>query len=140
MGGSISESGAEVELNDMHGDEGNANVLPTNSFGDVQSQFPNDVTVKQPRKFVFGEFFAGMGGLSTAVLEIGAGLAELGSIERLDAYDGEWNILDDVHFEKGKHLCQTDLDHVHIAPPCRTLTEARRSGEHGSVVVMRSQP
>ena len=138
MEGSISENSAEVELNDMHGDEGNANVLPRNSFCDVQDQFHNDVTVKQPRKFVFGEFFAGMGGLSTAVLEIGAGLVELGSIERLDAYDDQWNILDDEHFETGRRLCQTGLDHGHFAPPCRTLTEARRSDEHGSVVIMRS--
>lgn len=91
----------------------------------------------QPRSYVFGEFFAGMGGLSTAMVAIASPHVKLGSPERLDAYDS-WNILDDEDYDRAKELCRGGLDHGHFAPPCRTLTEARRDDEHGSVKVLRS--
>ena len=55
----------------------------------------------------------------------------------LDGYRGAWNILDDEHFESGKQVCR-EVDHGHMAPPCRTLTMARRSDEHGVAKMLRS--
>ena len=48
-------------------------------------------------------------------------------------------ILDDEHFESGKQVCrEIDHDHMAPAPPCRTLTMARRSNEHGVAKMLRS--
>lgn len=102
---------------------------------DVQQQATDQ---QLPRRFRFGEFFAGMGGLSTAMMFVLESWISLGSIERMDAYEDSWNILNDGDFAKSKELCQTGLDHGHFAPPCRTLTEARRTDEHGAVAIMRS--
>ena len=90
-----------------------------------------------PRRFVFGEFFAGMGGLSTA-MGLHSDVVSLGCLDRMDAYEEEWNILVDKDYERSTELCKTELDHGHFAPPCRTLTEARRTDEHGSVRILRS--
>ncbi|CAJ1365705.1 unnamed protein product [Effrenium voratum] len=89
------------------------------------------------RKFVFVEFFAGVGGLSVAMLDQGEGLISLGSPGRLDAYQEEWNILGEEDFAEAERLCG-EADHGHFAPPCRTLTEARRSDEHGAAREMRT--
>lgn len=87
------------------------------------------------RKYVFAEFFAGMGGFAAAVGFICEGQVKVASI--LDAYEGEWDILTEDGLAKGKLLCQ-EIDHGHFAPPCRTLTEARRDDEHGCVKQLRS--
>ena len=87
-----------------------------------------DSTTKLPRKYVF----------STAVAYVCDGLVSLASLERLDAYQDQWNILNDDDLSKAKQLCDEKLDHGHFAPPCRTLTEARRTDHHGSAKVLRS--
>lgn len=43
----------------------------------------------------------------------------------MDAFDGEWNILVEDHFDQSVKVCM-EVDHAHFAPPCRTYTEARR--------------
>ena len=56
----------------------------------------------------------------------------------LDGFAGAWNILDDSHFEESTGVCEP-VDHAHLAPPCRTLAKSRRTDEHGSVKVLRSE-
>lgn len=91
--------------------------------------------MKVPRPFKFAELFAGWGGFSTAVEFVGGSNVEV--IATLDGYDGAWNVLRDEDFESGKKLCQ-EVDHLHVAPPCRTLTKARRSDEFGHAKILRS--
>ena len=85
-------------------------------------------------KFEFGEFFAGMGGFSETVEELGCDAITISS--PLDGYDG-WDILTDDGQREGQRLC-SEIDHGHFAPPCRTLTMARREDEFGSVKQLRS--
>ena len=56
----------------------------------------------------------------------------------LDGFAGAWNILDDSDFEESTGVCES-VDHAHLAPPCRTLAKSRRTDEHGSVKVLRSE-
>ena len=88
------------------------------------------------RPFRFAEFFAGWGGLSSSMKFIGGDWIEVSAT--LDGFAGAWNILDDAHFEESKKICES-VDHAHMAPPCRTLTKSRRSDEHGTVKVLRSE-
>ena len=85
------------------------------------------------REFKFVEFFAGMGGFSRAVGEV-EGVKVLAV---LDGYAGEWDVLEDQHFQRGVELCN-EADHAHFAPMCRTFTMARRDDEFGSVRQLRS--
>lgn len=55
----------------------------------------------------------------------------------LDSFQGAWDITKDSDFECSKSICQ-NIDHGHMAPPCRTLTRARREDEFGTVRVLRS--
>ena len=86
------------------------------------------------RPFVFAELFSGMGGLSLAMETLSAGRVKV--CATLDEYDG-WDILDDKHYEAALDVC-SEVDHCHFAPPCRSLTRARRSDEHGVSKVLRS--
>ena len=95
----------------------------------------NSDNVVLPRPFKFAEFFAGWGGLSTAMKFVSHRWINVSAT--LDGYRGAWNILDDEHFESGKQVCR-EVDHGHMAPPCRTLTMARRSDEHGVAKMLRS--
>ncbi|CAJ1364653.1 unnamed protein product [Effrenium voratum] len=54
-----------------------------------------------------------------------------------ELHDEEWNILGEEDFAEAEGLCG-EADHGHFAPPCRTLTEARRSDEHGAAREMRT--
>lgn len=106
-----------------------APTLPDDSDSGVSST--NAVVC---RTFEFGEFFSGMGGYSRTMEELAKDRVNVHS--PLDGYDG-WNILTDEGFSEGERLCSM-LDHGHFAPPCRTLTRARRSDEHGVVKQLRS--
>eukprot|EP00439_Symbiodinium_sp_Y106_P081388 s46_g20.t1 len=55
----------------------------------------------------------------------------------LEGYAGQWDILDDAHFEHSLQMCN-EIDHGHFALACRTFTRARRSDEHGHVKVLRT--
>lgn len=87
------------------------------------------------RRYVFAEFFAGMGGFSEAMKFMCADRVTVQAT--LDGYAGEWNILDDRDYDQAVGLCRDEIDHGHFAPPCRTLSRARRTDEHGSVPVLR---
>lgn len=72
---------------------------------------------KMPRQYVFGEFFASMGGLSTAMVEMVLPLVKLGSLESIDSNDSS-GIAND---EDKKDRCRSELGQGHFAPVCRTL-------------------
>ena len=91
-------------------------------------------TKSSPRKFVFAEFFAGMGGFSATMKYLAGDLVTVSAT--LDDYDG-WDILNDADFEVGLQVCE-EVDHAHFAPPCRTLSRSRRTDQHGAVKVLRS--
>lgn len=80
-------------------------------------------TKSSQRKFVFAEFFAGMGGFSATMRYLAGDLVTVSAT--LDDYDG-WDILNDADFEIGLQVCE-EVDHAHFAPPCRTLSRSRRS-------------
>lgn len=90
--------------------------------------------VKLPRKYVFLELFAGRAGFSREVVRCCGHLVDVK--EPLDIME-EWDILSDSGFEAA---CKAvgEADHTHMAFPCRSYTRARRSDEHGSVPVIRS--
>ena len=88
------------------------------------------------RPFVFAEFFAGLGGLSNAMAEIDPRRITVAAA--LDGYAGQWDILNDEHYSVANDLVQ-NIDHGHFAPPCRTLTAARRSDEFGTTKTLRSE-
>ena len=95
----------------------------------------NSDNVMLPRPFKFAEFFAGWGGLSTAMKFVSHRWINVSAT--LDGYRGAWNILDDEHFESSKKVCE-EIDHGHMAPPFRTFTLARRPDEHGVAKALRS--
>ena len=88
----------------------------------------------EKRAFVFAEFFAGMGGFSTTMAAIGG--EHIKVIAPLDGYDG-WDILSENGFNSALEICEA-ADHGHFAPPCRTLSRARRSDAYGTVAPLRS--
>jgi hypothetical protein len=88
-----------------------------------------------PRPFIFAEFFAGMGGFTLTIDVLCAELVR--TLAPKDGYGGHWDILQDQGFEESKLIC-AEADHGHFAPPCRTLTRARREDKHGKATVMRS--
>lgn len=87
-----------------------------------------------PRKFKFLELFAGVGGLSKVVAEVCSDCVEV--LKPLDLYDA-WNIQEESHFNHVKNLVE-DVDWMHIAFPCKSFSRARRSDEHGTVEVVRT--
>eukprot|EP00434_Breviolum_minutum_P045823 symbB.v1.2.041168.t2/scaffold7891.1/size8838/1 len=96
-----------------------------------------NVNSKSPyRPFVFAEFFAGLGGLSNAMSEIDPDRVTVAAT--LDGYAGQWDILNDDHYQVATDLVES-IDHGHFAPPCRTLTSARRSDEYGTAKTLRSE-
>ena len=96
-----------------------------------------NVNSKSPyRPFVFAEFFAGLGGLSNAMSEIDPDRVTVAAT--LDGYAGQWDILNDEHYQVATDLVE-NIDHGHFAPPCRTLTSARRSDEYGTAKILRSE-
>ena len=106
----------------------------------VTAEFTNEVNdvsmQEQNRQFIFAEFFAGMGGLSEAMRFMSGG--RISVCATWDGYAGGWNILDEEDYKAATNLCATEIDHGHFAPPCRTLTRARRSDQFGQVPVLRS--
>ena len=92
---------------------------------------------KRPRpRWVFWELFAGFCGLSLAISAAMAGAAIV--IEPLDAYRGD-DLLQDETFNKTTRKCRMDnVTWLHMAPPCRTFTKARRSDKHGTVKTLRT--
>ena len=68
-----------------------------------------------PRKFVFGEFFAGMGGFPTAVAEV-VGEDQVEVMEPLDGYQDDWNILVDSDFERSQEQAKgISLSHAGLS-------------------------
>ena len=98
----------------------------------VADQAPN--AVQNSAKFVCAEFFSGMGGLSSTMTCLAEDAVTV--CATLDDHDG-WNILKDEDFEIGMKICE-EVDHAHFAPTCKTLTRSRRTDEHGTVPVLRS--
>ena len=92
---------------------------------------------QKTRKFVFAEFFAGMGGFSEAMKLVGKDFTEVRAT--LDGYAGEWNILAEEDYNTACILCENELDHAHFAPACRTMSMARRSDRFGSVKILRDE-
>lgn len=86
------------------------------------------------RPFEFCEFFAGMAGFSKTMEELGG--SSVNVVSPLDGYEG-WNILESESYAQAEGVCEC-LDHGHFAPPCRTLTFARRDDEYGQVKQLRS--
>ena len=97
------------------------------------SKMTNSMRRSSQRKFVFAEFFSGMGGLSSTMNCLADDAVTVSAT--LDDYD--WNILKDEDFEIGMGICE-EVDHAHFAPPCKTLTRSRRTDEHGTVPVLRN--
>lgn len=92
---------------------------------DAMAEVPTDVRGTHSgldRPYRFAEFFAGFGGFTAAVEALGDKLVQ--TSVALDAFDGEWNILVEDHFDQAVRVCM-EVDHAHFAPPCRTYTEAR---------------
>ena len=87
----------------------------------------------QARLYKFGDFFAGIGGLSSAMEY--AAQSKVQVHMTVDGFAGQWNILHDEDFAAAKLACESVLDHGHFAPPCRTLTKARRTDKFGSAVL-----
>ena len=94
----------------------------------------NSTNADKCRPFEFGEFFAGMGGYSRTLEELAGERVRVFS--PLDGFDG-WDILSEDGIREGERLCD-QIDHGHFAPPCRTMTRARRSDEYGQVKRLRS--
>lgn len=94
----------------------------------------NSTNAELGRPFEFAEFFVGMGGYSRTLEELAGDQVRVRL--PLDGYDS-WNILEENGFKEGERICN-EADHGHFAPPCRTLTRARRSDEYGEVKRLRS--
>lgn len=102
-------------------------------------RLPEDATPSKgaaKARWTFWELFAGFCGLSLAVSAAMAGAAIV--MDPLDAYQGD-NMLLDETFNRTARKCKMDnVSWLHMAPPCRTFTKARRSDEHGSVKELRT--
>ena len=59
------------------------------------------------------------------------------TMQEQDCWSTEWDILNDEHFEAAKVWAE-NADHTHFAPPCKSMTRARRADKHGKVQVIRS--
>jgi len=87
-------------------------------------------------RFKFLELFAGYGGFTGAVRNACGDKVTV--LDAQDQWTTEWDITDDAHFEESKKWAR-DADHTHLAPPCKSMTKARRQDEHGSVPTIRSE-
>ena len=84
---------------------------------------------------IFWELFAGYEGLSLPVKKEACGQV----LPPLDFHTGQ-DLLDDELFNKVTRRCTgEEITWVHMAPPCRTFTRARRTDASGSVRVMRTE-
>ena len=105
-------------------------------------QAPQKVAVAQEekkpgRKRKFSELFAGFAGLTEAVRSICASVAVV--TEPHDKFYGS-ALEDDKEFlEMDEQDPSETADWKHFAPPCRTMTKARRSDRHGKVRKLRSE-
>ncbi|CAE8629493.1 unnamed protein product, partial [Polarella glacialis] len=87
------------------------------------------------RRFRFGEFFAGAGGLTMTIREASAEIVE--AMTPLDWWDN-WDVATDEGYASAVESV-ADLDHGHFAPPCKSLSKARRTDKHGSAKVLRTE-
>ena len=86
--------------------------------------------------FVFLELFAGMAGLTKAVAEICTKVIALGAEDKRFGED----LTNDNSFVKMFDLAKAEnVTWIHMAPPCRTFTRARRSDHHGTAKRLRSE-
>ena len=90
---------------------------------------------KETEVFKFLELFAGFAGFSGAVRLKCGPKAEV--MDQQDAWTTSWDILVDEHFEAARNWVR-QADHVHLAPPCRSFTRARRKDKYGSVKLLRT--
>lgn len=98
------------------------------------SEMSMDGCSVSPRKFVFLELFAGMGGFSRQVQKLCGDLVEVQ--KPLDQFGG-WDVTSEDGMEQALQLC-VEADFTHLAFPCRSFSAARRTDEHGSVPEVRS--
>lgn len=88
------------------------------------------------RRPKFAELFAGFAGLTEAVRSMCADVATV--CEPHDKFYGS-ALEDDKEFlEMDEQDPDETADWKHFAPPCRTMTRARRSDQHGDVPTLRS--
>ena len=100
-----------------------------------QEETTKEAEQRAVRKFRFLELFAGHGGFTGAVrLRCGDSVE---TMQEQDCWSTEWDILNDEHFEAAKEWAE-NADHTHFAPPCKSMTRARRGDKHGKVQVIRS--
>ena len=86
------------------------------------------------RKFTFLELFAGLAGLSLAVSEA----MQYATVLTHDIKLG-MDLLEEDDFMETHRLCEVhDVDWVHMAPVCRTMSRARRNDKHGRVKTLRT--
>ena len=90
---------------------------------------------EEVRKFIFLELFAGHAGFTGAVRKACGDMVRV--LEEQDQWTTDWDIRRDDHFEEAKKWAR-EADHCHLAPPCKSMTRARRSDEFGVVEVIRS--
>ena len=89
------------------------------------------------RKHKFSELFAGFAGLTEAIRSICANVASVS--EPHDKFYGS-ALEDDREFlEMDEEDPSETADWKHFAPPCRTMTKARRSDRYGKVPKLRSE-
>jgi len=92
---------------------------------------------KRPRKrHRFAELFAGFAGLTEAVKSICAEVADV--TEPHDKFYGSSLENDQEFLEMNEQDPEETADWKHFAPPCRTMTKARRHDRHGKVRKLRS--
>ena len=88
-------------------------------------------------RFTFWGLFAGFCARSLAIAA--ACGTEVLVLDPLDE-DGGQDMLEDEVFNQTSRTCKAkSLDGLHMAPPCRTFTQAKRSGHHASVKVLRTR-
>jgi hypothetical protein len=94
-----------------------------------------DICVSQNNKACFWELFAGFEGITIAARRHIDCLV----LDPLDYHSGQ-DLLEDDVFSKVCRDCLTKRVHwVHMAPPCRTFTKARRSDKFGTARIIRTE-
>jgi hypothetical protein len=106
----------------------------------VKRTLPGEVELAKGSRKVrrtFLELFAGFCGLTLAVMIAFAGsVLALGPLEQSSGSD----MLDDNVFRHASRTCKAkSLDWLHMAPPCRTFTKAKRNDAHGKVRTLRTK-
>ena len=86
------------------------------------------------RRFTFLELFAGFAGLSLAIAEC----MRYANVLTHDIKTG-MDLLDEDDFMETHRMCEFhNVDWVHMAPVCRTMSRARRNDRHGKVKTLRT--